>query len=426
MNDLSNSFIIGLTGSVGSGCTTLSKGLANKGFRRISVSDLIKKKFKELYPEKEPTLESFGEDWRAELQDIGNKGRNGDFVNQRNLNKDYRSYWVELALKDVHDEQLVIDGIRNIGEVESLRNHLPHFWLVAVYANYETQWNRIKPFNLYSNEETFKRDNNRDSGEDEPYGQTVQKCVYESDYVLRNDTDIQPSRIVEDTLAEKLIRDIPGMKGDSDFRDALPQEVFMATAVSQSHASQCIRRKVGALVVDEENKIPLSVGYNDNPIGMESCFSLFNGQCYKDMIMESKLEKMIPFFCPECGKEHMNLEPPWKCNSKKENGSVCRCSFKHKFFPSRNIELCTAIHAEERAIKSLGQRIIEKCTLYVNTFPCLQCARQIKDAGITKVVYIEAYPIEEAVEYLKINRIEIEPFEGFKPRRFNQVFRQIE
>jgi len=62
----------------------------------------------------------------------------------------------------------------------------------------------------------------------------------------------------------------------------------------------------------------------------------------------------------------------------------------------------------------------------VNTFPCLQCARHIKDAGITKVRYIEAYPIEEAVDYLKQNDIDIDPFEGFKPRRFNQVFRQLE
>ena len=49
-----------------------------------------------------------------------------------------------------------------------------------------------------------------------------------------------------------------------------------------------------------------------------------------------------------------------------------------------------------------------------------------KDAGITKVSYIEAYPIEEAVDYLKQNNIDIDAFEGFKPRRFNQVFRQLE
>jgi deoxycytidylate deaminase len=48
------------------------------------------------------------------------------------------------------------------------------------------------------------------------------------------------------------------------------------------------------------------------------------------------------------------------------------------------------------------------------------------DAGIKKVVYIEAYPIEEAVQFLMDNKIGIESFEGFTPRIFNQVFRQIE
>ncbi len=90
------------------------------------------------------------------------------------------------------------------------------------------------------------------------------------------------------------------------------------------------------------------------------------------------------------------------------------------------MELCTAIHAEERAIRSLGVRSAEGCTLYVNTFPCFQCSRYIKDANIEKVVYIEAYPIKEAVDFLKKNGIIIEAFEGFKPRVFNQVFKQIE
>ena len=90
------------------------------------------------------------------------------------------------------------------------------------------------------------------------------------------------------------------------------------------------------------------------------------------------------------------------------------------------MELCTAIHAEERAIRSLGGRSAEGCTLYVNTFPCFQCSRYIKDADIKKVVYVEAYPIKEAVDFLKKNGIIIEAFEGFKPRVFNQVFKQIE
>jgi dCMP deaminase len=90
------------------------------------------------------------------------------------------------------------------------------------------------------------------------------------------------------------------------------------------------------------------------------------------------------------------------------------------------LELCTAIHAEERAIRSLGQRSADGCTIYVNTFPCFQCCRYIKDAGITKIVYVESYPVTEAMNFLNDNKIDFEPFEGFTPRAFNRVFKQVE
>jgi deoxycytidylate deaminase len=427
MSDTPQNFVIGLTGSLGSGCTTLSMALENNGFRRISLSDPIKDKFRELHQGKELTSESFGNDWRAELQDIGNRGRRGEFAGD--TESDHYNYWIDLALQKVSNYQgdLVIDGIRNIGEVQSLRDTYPQskFWLVAVYADYETRWNRIDALGLYPNERIFQRDDSRDSEEDDPCGQSVQRCVYEADYVFKNVENLAPKRIIAENLAKKLLEQISVMKEDIT-RNPTNAEVSMATAVSQSHASRCLRRKVGALIVDEEKGIPVSVGYNENPIGMESCFTLYNGLCYKDKIMETKLEAMGPLFCPECGKEHKTISRPWKCNKKDKDGSLCRCNFKSKFFPSRNMEICTAIHAEERAIRSLGGRNAEGCTLYVNTFPCLQCARYVKDADIRKVVYVEAYPVLEAVDFMKRNNIEIEPFEGFKPRVFNQVFKQIE
>jgi deoxycytidylate deaminase len=427
MSHTQNNIVIGLTGSLGSGCTSLSRALEDKGFKRISLSDPIKEKFRKLHSDKNPD-NTFGEDWRAELQDIGNEGRQGNYVEgfSKNNRNDHNDYWVKLALKDIGDSKcdIVIDGIRNIGEVEFLRDKYPHlhFWLVAVYADYETRWKRVR--SLYPSERVFERDDIRDSDEDEKYGQNVQRCVYEADFVFKNEDTLQPSNKITETLAGKIMDHVPVMKGTASRYPTIP-EVSMATAVSQSHASRCLKRKVGALIVDEKNNIPLSVGYNENPVGMLSCIDSFNGQCYKDMVMEVALEKMEPFFCPKCGKQHVKLTKPWKCNGEKE-GKPCRCNFKKMFFPSRNLELCTAIHAEERAIRSLGGRSAAGCTLYVNTFPCFQCSRYIKDAEIKKVVYVEAYPVKEAVDFLKTNGILMEPFEGFKPRVFNQVFKQIE
>ncbi len=193
MSQSSKNLILGLTGSLGSGCTTLSKALADKGFRRVSISSLIKDKFKELHTGQEPTQASYGADWRAELQDIGNKGRRGEFARDGDSGKDFRAYWVELVLSgtDPGKEDIVVDGIRNAGEVEWLRNRYPNFWLVAVFSDQEKRWSRLKQ-NYDHDEKVFLRDDRRDSGEDEKSGQSVQTCVYEADYVLKNADTIEP------------------------------------------------------------------------------------------------------------------------------------------------------------------------------------------------------------------------------------------
>jgi dCMP deaminase len=89
------------------------------------------------------------------------------------------------------------------------------------------------------------------------------------------------------------------------------------------------------------------------------------------------------------------------------------------------MELCTAIHAEERAILSLGERSANGGTLYVTTFPCFQCARLILDAEIKNIVYVEAYPVKATAEFLKANGVDIEPFRGFTARAFFRIFPKV-
>ena len=192
----------------------------------------------------------------------------------------------------------------------------------------------------------------------------------------------------------------------------------MASAYAQSNSSTCIKRHVGAVitVMRDKQEIAVSMGFNENPPRVPTCSEL--EVCCKDEDMASKLKGQGKHIhCPFCGKEHKNLMEPWTCE--------CGGSFKEWLHPNRNMELCTAIHAEERAVLSLDGFSAEDSKLYVTTFPCFHCARLILDAEIEEIVYVEAYPVKETSEFLIKNGVTIKPFNGFTARAFFRVFPKV-
>lgn len=377
-----DNFVIGLTGPIGSGCTEISKTLEQNGsFKRFSLSDPIKAEFEEREGHK-PNINDDGPDWRKKLQDIGNQRRSKD-----------KGYWVKKIInRDSFGDgaNIVVDGVRNTNEVDELRHHFPNFYLIAVYADFDTRWQRVKD-KYNGDQKRFARDEQRDRDEENPNGQTVEKCVELADYVIVNpDLDGLPEQQRKTRLYEEKLKDQVELLKTKKGRPPLHGEVHMATAISLSHASMCLKRHVGAVIVNEDN-IPISVGYNENPPKARPCRDL--KYCYKDGIIQAKLQKSTPFFCSKCGEKVEKLEKSWMCSNRQ-----CGDDLLQRFFPSRGMELCTAIHAEERAIRNLGYRSAKEATLYVNTFPCFQCARYILDVGITKVVYVEAYPVLLSLE----------------------------
>lgn len=81
---------------------------------------------------------------------------------------------------------------------------------------------------------------------------------------------------------------------------------------------------------------------------------------------------------------------------------------------------------EQVGLRSLAGRDASGCNLYTTTFPCFQCARYIVDERIGRVVYVEAYPVKTAKDFLLKNNVEIDAFQGFKARAFLQIFRQVD
>ncbi|KXN88787.1 Deoxycytidylate deaminase [Leucoagaricus sp. SymC.cos] len=138
---------------------------------------------------------------------------------------------------------------------------------------------------------------------------------------------------------------------------------FMTLASLASRRSNCMKRRVGAVLV-RDNRI-LATGYNGTPRGLKNCHEGGCGRC---------------------------------------NGSSTTFS---------RPEECVCLHAEENALLEAGrERVGANAVLYCNTCPCLKCTVKIIQTGIKTVVYNLSYKVDDTSALL---------FEqaGVKLRRFD-------
>lgn len=124
---------------------------------------------------------------RSILQDVGDdlRTKEGDGV----LAKRALEY-----LKTKGTDKIIIEGIRNPGEVEYLRT-IPGFYLISVDALREVRYRRViergKPWDP-KDWETFEKVDGRDSGDgDNHAGQQVRKCMQLADAHIENNNDLK-------------------------------------------------------------------------------------------------------------------------------------------------------------------------------------------------------------------------------------------
>ena len=67
------------------------------------------------------------------------------------------------------------------------------------------------------------------------------------------------------------------------------------------------------------------------------------------------------------------------------------------------------LHAEANAITKVARsgNSSEGATLYVTSSPCIECAKLIIQAGITRVVFSEHYRVEDGINLLKRAHIDV-------------------
>jgi len=130
-------------------------------------------------------------------------------------------------------------------------------------------------------------------------------------------------------------------------------EYFMEITELVSKRSTCLRRKVGAVIV--QDKRILTTGYNGAPRGLPHCLEI---GCLREIKKVSSGERQ---------------------------------------------ELCRGLHAEQNAIvqAALYGICIKGSVLYCTTQPCVTCAKMIVNSGIKRIVYKEKYPDELARKILK-------------------------
>ncbi len=276
-----SNLVIGLTGPFGSGCSTMRDILTQApfNFRSFKIADDIRSEVEEL----DQSVPRGKKGWRRILQEHGDARR-----------REHIGYWVDRIIRRINESRIggdgiVIDGFRNPGEVQEIRRVYPNFFLVAVCAEKEKRWHRVRK-DYKGNQNEFEDDDRRDQYEDFEWGQGVQKCVDDADYVWYNNehltVSLEGSEDPDSSSIERVFRKacedfVPLMKGNGQHRGPTADEIHIAAAYAQSHSSTCLKRHVGAVITIKRNgqEIPISMGFNENPPFVRTCKS--EGACYR-------------------------------------------------------------------------------------------------------------------------------------------------
>lgn len=211
------------------------------------------------------------------------------------------------------------------------------------------------------------------------------------------------------------------------FVDPTIEECAMFYAQNAAYRSLDIDRQVGAAIMNLENEL-ISIGFNDVCKAGGGHYSekdkAIDDRDYKKEIdyNHQKLEKISKELTKKISK-HFKM-------GKKELGEIqtivqtkiaCFTEYKR----STHAEMSALLDASRRGISIKG------CVLYVNKFPCHNCAKHIIAAGISKVVYLDPYEKSEAMKmYHKLisankkekSKIYFKPFFGLAPNRFVDFF----
>jgi dCMP deaminase len=313
--------IVGLTGRNASGKTEVSEYLKSRGFEYHSLSDEIREEIRARGQEiTRDMLIRVG----TELREKFGPG----ILAER------------ILLRLGHERNYVVDSIRNPTEVEVLRRR-KDFVLLGIDAEEAIRFQRSCARGregAASTLEQFAAEEARELNSDNPASQQLLATHRLADVTVANNGTVAELHQKLDTLIPRYM---------SAFQRPDWDEYFMSIARVVSTRSNCIKRKVAAIIIKDKRVV--STGYNGTPRGARNCNE--GG-------------------CP-------------RCNSMAQSGTA--------------LDECVCSHGEENAITQAAYHgtSLKGSTLYTTFAPCLLCTKMIINSGIVEVVYNQEYPLNE-------------------------------
>jgi len=313
--------IIGLTGKNGSGKGEVARFLKERGFEYLSLSDVLREEVKR----RGKSLT------RAQLILAGNELR--------------KKFGPDILAKRVlehidTDKNYVIDSIRHPSEAKALKSR-NGFVLLNITASPRIRFERLKKRRRESDPKTFR--------EFVKLEQTEAKSSIKSDQQLNQTLKLADHTVSNTGTLEafqskitKIVMAIAHKKKRPDW-----DEYFLGIAKVVALRSNCVKRKVAAVIVKDKRII--ATGYNGTPRGVKNCSE--GG-------------------CP-------------RCNQLTSSGT--------------KLDECLCSHGEENAITQSAYHgvNIKDATIYTTYSPCLLCTKMIINSGLHEVIFNMDYPLGE-------------------------------
>jgi dCMP deaminase len=329
--------IIGLTGLNAAGKGAVARFLQSCGFAYHSLSDVIR-----------DVLTQRGEtSTRENMIKAGNEIRKAGGAEAL----------ASTLLKRINPGQnTVVDSFRNPAEVVVFQKH-GGFVLLEVKAPEKVRFERLKMRGRFGDPVDRKsfRVLEKKELDGDPEAQQLVATAKLADYKVSNAGTLEELHEKLEPMVRKILQSRQRPAWD---------DYFMQIARKVAERSNCMKRRVGAIIVN--NRRIISTGYNGTPRGALNCNE---GGCER-------------------------------CNSLAPSGT--------------RLGECLCSHAEENAITQSAYHgtSVADSTIYVTLSPCLMCTKMIINSGMKEVVYNADYPLgESAIALLKTCGVTVRQFE---------------